>query len=350
MDGLHKAIDEVRLRIEQHQGKNIGEQNTKAVLINPVLRALGWDLEDLDEVVLEYKRKAMDNPVDYALMLQRTPRLFIEAKPLDGNLNDPKWAGQIMAYATVAGVQWVALTDGNEYQLYNSHAPVPVEEKLFKRTRLADGTDTAETLQLLSKERMQQGLISAMWKAHFVDEQVKTALNSLLKPEPSTALIRLIRKHSPNLGPAEIREGLTRMEVRFDFPSAPAQEAAGTPPETQTGRKKAGGTGGTPWREVTLTDLVGERQLNLPVELRKTYKRVQLSGRIESDGRVSFGGKRYDSLSMAAAHARRTIIGNPEGRPYPQTNGWTFWHFLDVDGVWSELDVLRRRLWKKQNA
>jgi hypothetical protein len=55
-----------------------------------VLRALGWDLEDLDEVELEFRRKAMDNPVDYALMIQRTPRLFIEAKSLDGNLNDPK--------------------------------------------------------------------------------------------------------------------------------------------------------------------------------------------------------------------------------------------------------------------
>ncbi len=82
-------------------------------------------------MVLDYKRKSMDNPVDYALMLQRTPRLFIEAKPLDGNLNDPKSAGQIMAYATVAH-QWVALTDGNEYRIYNSHAPVPVEQKLLQ--------------------------------------------------------------------------------------------------------------------------------------------------------------------------------------------------------------------------
>jgi hypothetical protein len=87
---LHSTIADVHDRIDQHHGKGIGEQNTKAVLINPVLRALGWDLEDLDEVELEFRRKAMDNPVDYALMIQRTPRLFIEAKSLDGNLNDPK--------------------------------------------------------------------------------------------------------------------------------------------------------------------------------------------------------------------------------------------------------------------
>ena len=36
-----------------------------------------------------------------------------------------------MGYAIVAGVEWVVLTDGNEYRIYNTHAPVPVAEKLF---------------------------------------------------------------------------------------------------------------------------------------------------------------------------------------------------------------------------
>lgn len=351
MDDLSATIDVVRARIEEHRGKNIGEQNTKAVLINPVLRTLGWNLEDLDEVVLEYKRKSMDNPVDYAFMLQRTPRLFIEAKPLDGNLSDPKWAGQIMAYATVAGVQWVALTDGNEYQIYNAHAPVPVEQKLLRSTRLADGMDVGEVLQLLSKERMQQGLIASMWKAHFVDQQVQTAMRTLISPEPSPGIVRLIRKHAPSLQPAEIRDGLARMEVRFDFPSPPGVKpiaSVGPLPKTDFGAKSS--QVGTPWRNVTMTDLVGEGLISPPTDLRKAYKGVSLSGRIESDGQVSFGGTRYESLSMAAAMARRTVIGAPEGRPYPQTNGWTFWHFQDTDGSWKELDVLRQRLWKQRQG
>lgn len=351
MADLHKILDEVRARVDQHQGKGIGEQNTKAVLINPILRALGWDLEDLEEVVLEFKRKSMDNPVDYALMLQRTPRLFIEAKPLDGNLNDPKWAGQIMAYATVAGVQWVALTDGNEYRIYNSHAPVPVEQKLFKKARISEDSDVADTLQLLSKERMQQGLISTMWKAHFIDQQVRSAMERLLQPDPAPALVRLIRRQLPNLGPAEIRDGLGRMEVRFDFPSPPSPASvpsSATAPPKPT--KKAAGPVGTPWRDVTMTDLFAEASLKPPVDLQKTYKGKLLTGRIESDGQVSFGGKRYQSLSTAAGLARKSVFGSPDGRPYPQTNGWTFWHFQDSDGSWQELDVLRRRLWAKQHG
>ncbi|MEK6190911.1 MAG: restriction endonuclease [Chloroflexota bacterium] len=349
MADLRMTLEVVRSRVEQHSGKGIGEQNTKAVLINPILRALGWDLEDLEEVVLEYKRKAMDNPVDYALMLQRTPRMFIEAKPLDGNLNDPKWVGQIMAYATVAGVQWVALTDGNEYRIYNSHAPVPVEEKLFKKVQLSDD-DVAETLQLLSKDRMQQGLIGALWHAHFVDEQVQSGMNRLLKPEPTPGLIRLVRTKAPNLGPAEIRDGLARMQVRFDFPSPPSAPVA--PPSSgapaKFPNKKAPLKVGTPWRDMTMTDLFAEGLLKPPVELKKHYKGKLLTGRIELDGQVSFGGKRYQSLSVAAGQARRTVIGSPQGRVYPQTNGWTFWHFLDYNGRWEELDQLRRRLWAKK--
>jgi Restriction Enzyme Adenine Methylase Associated/Type I restriction enzyme R protein N terminus (HSDR_N) len=348
---LHSTLADVRDRIDQHQGKGIGEQNTKAVLINPVLRALGWDLEDLDEVELEFKRKAMDNPVDYALMIQRTPRLFIEAKSLDGNLSDPKWAGQIMAYATVAGVQWVALTDGNEYRIYNSHAPVPVDQKLFRRARISDDTDVADTLQLLSKDRMQQDLIGAMWKAHFVDQQVRSAFETLVQPDPSAGLIRLLRRQVPSLAPSEIRDGLRRMELRFDFPSPPAGPAKpDSPVSAPANARRAVAPAGTPWRTVTMTDLFAAGTLKPPVELQKTYKGRLLSGRIESDGQVSFAGKRYDSLSTAAGQARKSVIGTSDGRPYPQTNGWTFWHFEDADGSWQEVDVLRKRHWAKQQG
>ncbi|MCJ7686723.1 MAG: type I restriction enzyme HsdR N-terminal domain-containing protein [Desulfobacteraceae bacterium] len=76
------------------------------------MSALGWDLEELDEVRLEYKKKPKDNPVDYALFIMRTPRLFIEAKSLEANLDDRKWVSQTLGYATVVGVEWCVLTNG----------------------------------------------------------------------------------------------------------------------------------------------------------------------------------------------------------------------------------------------
>lgn len=84
-------------------GPRVGEQNTKAAVIEPVLAALGWSLFDLDEVQREYRRRSTDNPVDYALLLLRKPRLFVEAKGVGENLDDPRWANQTISYATAAG-------------------------------------------------------------------------------------------------------------------------------------------------------------------------------------------------------------------------------------------------------
>jgi predicted type IV restriction endonuclease len=73
------AIESVRKRIRQIRDRNeaIGEQNTKAALIDPLLSALGWDLQEIDEVRREYRRKPQDNPVDFALFLNRMECLLI---------------------------------------------------------------------------------------------------------------------------------------------------------------------------------------------------------------------------------------------------------------------------------
>ena len=66
-----------------------------------------------------------------------------------------------MGYAAVTGVEWVVLTNGDEYRVYNAHAPVPIEEKLFRSVRVSDdGLRAADTLALLSKARMRENLIA----------------------------------------------------------------------------------------------------------------------------------------------------------------------------------------------
>ena len=79
-----------------------------------------------------------------------------------------------MGYAIVAGVEWVVLTDGNEYRIYNTHAPVPVAEKLFHSVRVTDeDASVSEILDLLSRGGQPKDRLKAQWHAHFVDRQVK---------------------------------------------------------------------------------------------------------------------------------------------------------------------------------
>jgi hypothetical protein len=116
------------------------------------------------------------------------------------------------------------------------------------------------------------------------------------------------------------------------------------PPAGETDEQPAPPHGeGTPWRAVTLQDLITAGLLTPPVELERVYKGQRLSARITAEGAVIWDERAYDSVSTAAGMARRSVIGTPPGRKYPQTNGWTFWQLRDADGQTQVLDVLRQR-------
>ena len=354
---LVSVLSIVRDRITKYQRQSIGEQDTKAALIVPVLRALGWDVEDLEDVKLEYRRRPSDNPVDYALFLLREPRLFIEAKPLGARLDDHRWANQILTYAMAAGVEWVALSDGNEYRLYNSHAAVPVEEKLFRIIKVAhEATQPAETLGLLSKSQLQDHLIDQYWKTEFVDRQVRETLRALFAAEPDPSVIRLVHGRVPALSRSDVKASLGRVRATFDFPvvTVPAMR----PPSARQSRRvvvdptrastdKAVGDG-TPWRQVTLGHLINAGLVRVPLDIERQYRGTDLRARIEGADRIVFGGAAYDSLSTAGGMARKTVVGETPGRPYPQTNGWTFWQYRAADGTLHPLDELRRDLFERK--
>jgi len=111
---VRESLSNLRKKIAYYRKSEmqLGEQNTKALLIDPLLAGLGWDIQDPEEVTREFRRQAADSPVDYALCIARTPRLFVEANSLGKNLTDRKWASQVLNYANVVGVEWCVLTNG----------------------------------------------------------------------------------------------------------------------------------------------------------------------------------------------------------------------------------------------
>ena len=348
MNDLLQTLDTVSRRIARYLSKGINEQDTKASLIQPVLRTLGWDVEDLDDVQREYKRRRQDKPVDFALFVLRSPCLFVEAKALGQNLDDRKWANQIMGYASVAGVEWVVLTDGDEYRLYNSHATVPIEEKLFRTVRVSEaGTNPSETLDLLSKERIQENEIEVLWKAHFVDRQVRTAVEQLFAtdPDPDAGIVRLIRKRVHDLSAKDIKASLRRAQIQFDFPVEPFSAATtgsdagdGAVKNKQPSKKRPDGQKSRRFVGVTLRDLIDAKLLRPPVKLVKQYKGVNLTAAILPDGIVEFQGKRYSSCSTAGDQARATVIG---GKPH--TDGWKFWKLTGENGKFIQLNEVRQQ-------
>jgi hypothetical protein len=361
LDTLKQCVE----RIDRYRrlGGRVGESNTKAGLIEPVIAALGWDVLDPDEVHREYRRRSPDNPVDYALLLSRTPRLFIEAKGLGENINDPKWANQTISYAAVAGVEWVALTDGAEWRLYNAHAPVPVEQKLFRAVRVGEDVDAAfELLGLLSKDNMRDNRIQELWRGFFVDRQVHAALDDLFNAgEPARDLVALLAKRVPDLPRGDIRASLVRARVEFDFPTpglptmpAPTPSSSPTPGAPLAPREPMGA--GQPARAPRNTVSGAERRLTLQNVM--ASGRLQAGGRIDAhymgehhtaeilaDGQIRLLGETYGSLSSAGAAVKQAVRGPDIPETVYATDGWGFWHATDAKaGDTTTLKVIRQRV------
>ena len=345
MSAVRDVLPVIRERITSLRDKGINEMSTRAALINPMLKALGWDNEDLDQVQQEYRFQSSDNPVDYALMEGGKPSLFVEAKALGKDLGDQKWASQIMGYAIVAGVEWVVLTDGNEYRVYNTHAPVPVAEKLFHAVRVIDEDASAgEILDLLSSGGKPKDRLKAQWHAHFVDRQMRRALTGLFGPEPDESFVSLLKEGTVNLTDEDVAASLRRVQPQFEFPLVhdsesdssrpPVKPPVDPPPVNQLPDP-------LPARLVRLPHLIAAGIIRPPLDLRKTYLGQPLSARIETDGTVTYQGKSFRSLSTAGNAAR--IAAGFRGERAVRTGGWMFWRFTDSDGQVREIDVLRQR-------
>lgn len=293
---LRQRLRDVAEKIRRYQGKSIGEQNTKATLIEPVLDVLGWEIHDFEQVHREYKAKPQDRPVDYALQILRKPRLFLEAKGLDENLADRKWVSQILGYATVAGVAWCVLTDGDQYRFYNATAAVDADDKLFCEVRISEAAedDACRTLQLISRSNMEENLLDAYWNAHFVDRRVKAALRGLLDSRDK-GLIRLLRRKTPELGPKEISDSLMRFDIHIDapvagwVPSKSRRASAGADRQPAPARKRRQQKGRTDFH-VSLADVIGAGILSPPVKFFRRYKKTMLEATLLADGRVEFQG------------------------------------------------------------
>jgi predicted type IV restriction endonuclease len=339
---LEGEIDRVLTRIEQVKDwpQSLNEANTKAALIDPILRTLGWDPQDPSAVWQEYRHKPQDNPVDYALFDLRAPALFVEAKALDKDLSDYKWITQTLAYANAAGVAWCVLTNGDEYRIYNTFAKAEAEKKVFRRISLSDRDERAfcvETLLLLSKQQMAEKQIDVLWKTYFVDRQVREAVAAIFR-EPDPSLVRTIVRRTLDLSPGEVRDSLRRADVTVRFPTMvsnkgscrPARPANGAPAENRDARHTASASARS--GRTKISDLLSAGVIQAPTYIEVTFKNQKFTATIEADGLIHFDGETYSSPSHAGGMVRNKVNGPPpDERPYWSTNGWTFWRFADPD-------------------
>lgn len=196
------------------------------MLIEPLLRALGWDTDDLDTVQREVK--VYDGTyLDYALIIGGT-KMYVEAKGLEGRLDDPKFVAQTVNYANNDGVVWCVLTNGVQYRLFKTNEPVAMDRKLLLEVDLQDEgqpmTDRVRHLRTISREVVASGELDALGERVFTDGRVRVALADLAEDPPGELITMLTdRLGHPPVPEAALRRALIRV---LDADSSLAQVTA----------------------------------------------------------------------------------------------------------------------------
>ncbi len=148
LDSLLALVGKIRERIRDHgPALRQSEALTRYALIDPLLRELGWDTGDPDLVVPEYKTD--DGWPDYALLSDGKPIMMVEAKKLDTSLQG-KVIRQGIGYCQEQGTLYFSVTDGRLWKIYETHRPVPVDEKRIAEFDLKNQSAAEACLKALT--------------------------------------------------------------------------------------------------------------------------------------------------------------------------------------------------------
>jgi type I restriction-modification system DNA methylase subunit len=159
-EDVKKKISELveKYRRDVASGKKYNEENTKNVFIRPLFKALGWDVDDSDEVNAE--ERVSRGRVDYAFRISGVLKFFLEAKPLRADLMKPEWAEQAIGYAYHKACTWAILTNFETLLIFNAEVKVdnPFQSQL-KTINCEEFLERFDELWLLSRESFEQGLL-----------------------------------------------------------------------------------------------------------------------------------------------------------------------------------------------
>lgn len=100
------------------QRRGLSEAQTRSGYILPLFRALGWDVNNLNEVNPE--EKVSRGWVDFSFRIGNVPRFFLETKKVNEDLNDPRWVRQAIDYAWTKSVTWALLSDFEGLHVFNA--------------------------------------------------------------------------------------------------------------------------------------------------------------------------------------------------------------------------------------
>ncbi len=138
-----------------------------SLIIEPILRQLGWNTSNPDEVRPGYSVK--HRRVDYALLINNTAKVFIEV--IKGGKALQRRQKQLLRDVFHHGVEITVLTNLKTWWIYLPIRTVSGDRRKVVTVKLdrRDNTEAAETMvDLLSKENVRSGraIPNAAWRGN----------------------------------------------------------------------------------------------------------------------------------------------------------------------------------------
>jgi type I restriction-modification system DNA methylase subunit len=198
--------------------KGMNENATRQGYILPMFRAIGWNIDNINEVSPE--EKVSRGFVDFSFRIGGVPRFFLETKKASEDLNDPRWVQQVIDYSWTKSVTWALLTDFEGLRVFNAEWK---ETDPFRAQFVEFDLDTYLTdfdrLWWFSREETQVGRLER--EADKVGKRIKRLpvsqhLFDDLKLWRSE-LYKSLRQWNPLYSPAQIDEAVLRLLNRLIF-------------------------------------------------------------------------------------------------------------------------------------
>ena len=115
---IAKQIELLSQRINSNRSAwSSNETATRLQLIDPLLREIGWDTADPDQVKPEYSVGARS--ADYVLMAGGAPIAVVEAKNISVKIDSTSRL-QAHSYVNSSTIQFVIVTNGDSWEMYSS--------------------------------------------------------------------------------------------------------------------------------------------------------------------------------------------------------------------------------------
>ncbi len=185
--------------------RDLDETSTKQALVLPILQQLGWAIFNIEEVKPEYSVE--NRRVDYSLRIERSDKVFVEAKNTSESLENHE--EQLLDYAFRQGVDLAILTNGITWSFY-----LPTQKGDWKARKFytidilqQESKDvSAKFSELLSKENILSGkalqsaeeIYKGRQKRIKIEETLPEAWNKIIS-EPDEIFVDLIAETTEKL-------------------------------------------------------------------------------------------------------------------------------------------------------